>query len=174
MVAILVLSIVVCAAGIEVLPCFLEHVTRNTSRATTFIVNASCTEVLLSNLTFQGGDALLRIDVGALVEANPTAPLINVTVETLSLLSGAAAIVSGGLRRPYKGPRVAVTVRGLRAWNGGLGVTGSFPPGAALLVTGADMTSDNSSLAPTFLSLDSSRTRNTKQLILSKQAHRCV
>jgi hypothetical protein len=171
----LLLSPMFVRADQTVLGCSVTNTTLHPP-STAFVVSKSCVAVHYTNVVVEGANTTLTFDVSSFVEANNAAAVINITVLNLTLLDGAAAIVSSadytsGTGGGSEGRTVSVAFRGLTGRDGGLGITGAFPPGTLILIHGANMT-EGGSRTPTFVPSLTNITRySQRKLMIFSNVH---
>ena len=125
------------------------------------LVEATCTNVTLLDVTASGNAAVVNISVALLVQRNPTAATITITAWNVTLQKGAVLLIdstdamdsSAAGRSSY--PAVSIVIKQLVSINGAVVFKGTFPPSTTILVSEASMASNSSALAPKLPFLDS-------------------
>ena len=145
----ILIILVVVQPAISVIPCTLINSTFPLANDT---INKTCTSVAFVNVTAQG-NMMINLSIAAMVQANPTAMSLNVTMKNVSLLNGTVLLIDSGGASSTNSPHVSIFIQNLRGTDGALVFRGSFPAGTSILVTDANM-SAKSSAAPKLAQFD--------------------
>ena len=146
---ILAVFVIIVQPSLAAIPCIMVNTSLPPGSDT---INTSCTSVVFANVTAQG-NMMINLSIGAMVQANPAAENITVTLRDLSLLDGAVLVIEGS--SPYGAgggggggasstvPKISILVQSLVGSDGALVFIGSFPGGVSILVSDANMTASS-------------------------------
>ena len=88
----IIFILVVVQPAIAVIACTLINSTLPVANDT---INTSCTSVAFVNVTAQG-NMMINLSIAAMVQANPTAMNLTVTMTNVSLLNGTVLLIDSG------------------------------------------------------------------------------
>ena len=165
----LILLLVTTTCTVEgVIPCSLSDTTLLSSD----MIMSSCTSVVLSNVTFHGVGTFANMSIGGILLANPTSPIITLSLLNCIVSGGAVVFIDGIVRGTMATmpvmPAVStnILIQSLRGLNGAIVFRGSFPRHTSIIMTSTNMTADSQAIAPTLPSLDPYNATSAKMVML--------